>query len=138
MNRGDFKNLAEMRLREADALLRARHFSGAYYLGGYAVECALKACIAKKTRRYDFPESPNRVKECYTHDIEKLVIITGLKTELDKRKSADPEFKTSWLIALKWSAERRYEIISKQDAQALLEAIGDPNHGVLRWIRSLW
>src|SRR5438094_3909647 len=28
---------------------------GAFYLGGLAIECALKACIAKKTKRYDFP-----------------------------------------------------------------------------------
>jgi HEPN domain-containing protein len=130
--------LAELRLREAEALLRARHFSGAYYLGGYAVECALKACIARKTRRYDFPEHPNRVRECYSHDLEQLVIVAGLKAELNKGMNADPEFEKSWMLAIQWSEQRRYEFISKQDAQALLEAISDPNHGVLRWIKSLW
>jgi HEPN domain-containing protein len=32
-------------------LLEAGLYAGAYYLAGYAVECALKACIAKKTAR---------------------------------------------------------------------------------------
>lgn len=47
MNRSDFQDLAQIRLAEAAALLQAERFDGAYYLAGYAVECALKACIAK-------------------------------------------------------------------------------------------
>lgn len=31
-------------------------YDGAYYLSGYAVEWALKACIAKNVKRYDFPD----------------------------------------------------------------------------------
>lgn len=52
MNRKDLKLVAEVRLREAEALLNKRYYDGAYYLTGYAVECALKSCIAKKTKRY--------------------------------------------------------------------------------------
>jgi len=36
--------------------MQAGFFDGAYYLAGYAVECAIKACIAKGTRRYEFPD----------------------------------------------------------------------------------
>ena len=79
VNRRDFKRLAELRLREAEALLRARHFSGAYYLGGYAIECAMKACIAKKTKRYDFPPKPKSTQEYYSHDLEQLVRAANLK-----------------------------------------------------------
>lgn len=56
MNRLDFQRLAELRLSESTALLAAGFPDGAYYLAGYAMECALKACIAKRTREYDFPE----------------------------------------------------------------------------------
>jgi hypothetical protein len=45
--RRDFRTLAELRAEEARVLLRSRRQLGAYYLAGYAVECALKACIAK-------------------------------------------------------------------------------------------
>jgi HEPN domain-containing protein len=43
LNRRDFQELALVRLNEAKVLLDAGHFDGAYYLAGYAVECALKA-----------------------------------------------------------------------------------------------
>jgi HEPN domain-containing protein len=138
MNRGEFKRLAELRLREAEALLRARHFSGAYYLGGYAIECALKACIAKKTRRYDFPEPPNAVRECYSHDLIQLVRVAGLNSELEKGKSSDPKFEEYWRIVTGWSEQSRYEFTSENLARDLLEAISDPNHGVLQWVTSLW
>lgn len=66
MNRRTFQQLSATRLADARALLAARRYA-AYYLAGYAVECALKACIAKQTRRYDFPPDPRSVSRIYTH-----------------------------------------------------------------------
>ena len=49
MNRSELQQLAEIRLRDAKALLvTGENDAGAYYMAGYAVECALKAVIAKK------------------------------------------------------------------------------------------
>ena len=59
MTRNDFQRLALLRVKESRALLQRGFYKGAYYLSGYAVECALKACIAKKTQRHEFPD-----KEC--------------------------------------------------------------------------
>lgn len=56
MNRADLQNLAELRINEAKLLLDRGFYQGAYYVAGYAIECALKACIAKKTQQFDFPE----------------------------------------------------------------------------------
>jgi HEPN domain-containing protein len=61
MNRNDLRRLARIRLKEARALLEAKCLDGAYYLCGYAVECALKAGIAEVTRRSEFPDL-DRVK----------------------------------------------------------------------------
>jgi HEPN domain-containing protein len=47
VNRNGLQDLSKVRLKEATALLNLRMYDGAYYLAGYAVECALKACIAK-------------------------------------------------------------------------------------------
>jgi hypothetical protein len=47
MNRNDFQKISRLRVKEAKALLDNGYPAGAYYLMGYAVECALKACIAK-------------------------------------------------------------------------------------------
>jgi len=72
VNRYDFQKLARIRLEEAKVLLRNGKHEGCYYLCGYAVECALKACIAKRTKRYDFPDK-SMFKDAYTHDLDQLV-----------------------------------------------------------------
>jgi len=41
------QKLAEVRLKDAQALLGRKRWSGAYYLSGYVIECALKACLLK-------------------------------------------------------------------------------------------
>jgi len=45
VNRAELRQLAEDRILDAEHLLAAGRWSGAYYLAGYAVECGLKACI---------------------------------------------------------------------------------------------
>ena len=45
LTRRDFQLLADLRAREAGSLLRSRNPNGSYYLGGYAVEFALKDWI---------------------------------------------------------------------------------------------
>jgi hypothetical protein len=42
------------------------------------VECALKACIAKGTERYEFPDK-KRVDASYTHNLQELVKLAGLE-----------------------------------------------------------
>jgi HEPN domain-containing protein len=56
VDRRDLQELSKVRLKEAKALLDLGLYDGAYYLAGYAVECALKAGIAKETRRHQFPD----------------------------------------------------------------------------------
>lgn len=70
--------MSEVRLAETKSLLKGRHYDGAYYLAGYVVECGLKACIAKKTKRYDFPNKRIAI-DSYTHDLNQLVRVAGLQ-----------------------------------------------------------
>ena len=57
VTRSEFQELAEQRLVEAKALLDQGQWDGAYYLAGYAVELALKACIIKTLMATDaFPD----------------------------------------------------------------------------------
>jgi HEPN domain-containing protein len=137
VNRNDFKQLAVLRLKEARALLRDGHFSGAYYLTGYVVECGLKACLAKKTRRYDFPDKKTTV-DSYTHDLNKLLKLAGLETELEAEATADPAFGDNWTIVKDWTEESRYQINSRRAAKAIYSAVAGRNHGILRWIRRHW
>ena len=137
MNRKDFQKLTSLRLREARALLNARCYSGAYYLAGYAVECALKACIARQTQRHDFPHR-NAVRDSYTHDLVRLAQTAGVYTALDKEGDASPAFALNWTTVKDWKAESRYEVKSEDDAGGLLTAITARQHGVLKWIRQYW
>jgi HEPN domain-containing protein len=95
VNRNDFRELARVRLREAQALLQAGHYSGAYYLAGYAVECALKACIAKMTKAGDFPDLKT-VQDSYTHNLSQLAKVARLEAERDRMMAEDPVFAGSW------------------------------------------
>ena len=138
MNRADFQNLATIRLAEAQALLGSGNSSGAYYLAGYAVECALKACIAKETREHDFPPRPEAVRDMYTHDLTKLVKIAGLQNDLVSLLAADPTFNRNWLITKAWSEQARYGTFETSLANDLINAINDPAHGVLSWLQQSW
>ncbi|HML17498.1 MAG TPA: HEPN domain-containing protein, partial [Bryobacteraceae bacterium] len=132
MNREDFRKLAETRLEDAKALLEAGRFDAAYYLAGYAVECALKACISRHTREFDFP--PRSVSEYYTHDLSRLLGTSKLKNELEASFKTDEALAEYWNVVKDWKEDSRYD--SEPDAEArardLIEAISEAEHGVLQ------
>lgn len=137
MDRPEFQHLAELRLRDAVALMAAGRPEAAYYLGGYAVECALKACIASLTREHEFPDR-RRVNDSYTHDLEQLVRVAGLAKSLEARAEADPSFRENWGVVKDWAEASRYASRSLGEASGLLAAIADDDHGVLPWLREYW
>jgi len=136
MNRLDFQRLSELRLKEAKALLEAGYPEGAYDLAGYSVECALKACIAKRTREYDFPEKDS--SNFYVHDLEKLLGHAKLKSEFDLALRADPAMNTNWIVARNWSESSRYDRKTVEQAAGLLRAIEDQDGGLLQWVLKHW
>lgn len=133
MNRRDLKNLALTRLKEVELLLKNRQYSGAYYLSGYVIECALKACIAKQTQEFDSPDKKT-VMDSYTHDLEKLVKVAKLDKEL-KSILNDPNFSLRWSMVKDWSEESRYQKHNRQKAIDIYLAITDPTHGVLQGLQ---
>jgi HEPN domain-containing protein len=137
MNRIDLQKIAEVRIRESRTLLDAGFPDGAYYLAGYAVECALKACIAKRTRELDFPEK-RLVNDSHTHDLEKLLSVAELKSELDAAVQVDPSMEESRTTVQEWSETSRYEKKTVQEAARLLRAIEDKKGGLLPWIMQRW
>lgn len=64
MNRAELQRLAQERISDARVLLDARRWPAAYYLAGYAVECALKACIAKLMKSEEYPDR-NFAEKCW-------------------------------------------------------------------------
>jgi HEPN domain-containing protein len=143
MNRAGFQQLAEIRLKEAKALLAAGFPEGAYYLGGYAVECALKACIAKRTQQHDFPDK-KLVDRSYTHDLERLIDAAELSDVLKKDIANDARLDENWEIVRRWSEQSRYRLCEGEeperslDAALMIWAVESEKGGVLRWIRQSW
>ncbi len=138
MNRHDFQKLAIIRLEEAEALLKQDCYSGAYYLAGYVVECGLKACIARRTREFDFPPEKKTYDKVYSHMISSLLDVSDLKQILENKAKDDKDFEENWTIIKDWKVEKRYELIGQKDAEDLVNAIKDPKHGVLEWLKEHW
>lgn len=137
MDRKDLQSLSRIRAREAKALLDAGFHDGAFYLAGYAVECALKACIAKRTRKNEFPDK-DRVNKSYTHSLVELIRLAELRETHDARMKSDTAFRDNWLIVVSWSEDSRYLRNTAEKAQGLVNAVGNPKSGILPWLRHYW
>lgn len=138
MNRNDFQELAQVRIEETQILLDQGKSDGAYYLAGYAVECALKACICKLAKEYDLPPKAKVINDYYSHVIEALVRVAGLSLRRDADAAADKELEGNWLTVKDWSEETRYVRKTHEEARDLIAAIIDADHGVLPWIQQRW
>ncbi len=129
--------MAQVRLEDALFLLSAGKSSSAYYLAGYAVELALKVCIASLFHSDTIPDK-GFVNNVYKHDLAALLNMAGLKADFDLAMTADPDLAAAWGIATKWSEESRYSLWDPITAAALLGAISHPHHGVFQWVKTHW
>jgi hypothetical protein len=135
--RDDFQRLAAERLNDAMALLEAERFGAAYYLAGYALECALKARIALHFSEATFPDRA-LVQKVYTHSLDTLINLAGLKDEFEKARRARPGLDANWDIVQQWSEAARYGRFSRAQATELIRAIGEFNEdGVMAWLTKL-
>jgi len=134
--RREFQQLARMRLKDARVLLQSGNLEGAYYLSGLAVECAVKACIAKNTKRHDFPPNQNVVRDIYTHDLGKLIKAAGLQTALDAESNHRSSLNQSWGVVKVWNVESRY-LTKGLNARDLYKAVAGRG-GVMQWLRQRW
>lgn len=137
MNRNDLKALARARLQEAKSLFASGHHAGAYYLAGYVVECALKACIAKETKRHEFPNK-DRAQRSWSHSLPGLVQLAGLQRSLTDEINADSQFAVYWGVVKDWKPDARYISRGQKEAEELVRAISDSKHGVFKWLRTHW
>lgn len=137
MNRDLLQKLSQLRLQEAQVLFKNNEYSGAYYLAGYAVECALKSCIAKQTGLHDFPDK-KFVIECHTHDLSKLVKLAQLDESRITQMQHDPLFAQNWAITIDWSETSRYVVIGEVQASQLLKSINPHDGGILQWLHQYW
>jgi hypothetical protein len=139
VNRLELRQLAEDRLLDAKLLLDGGRWSGAYYLAGYAMECGLKACVLAFVERTGEIFRDKRFSEkCFTHQIEDLLKLSGLKDAHNVSMGSNASFVGFWGVAKDWSELARYQQKTEREAKELYEAITDGTDGVLQWIRLYW
>jgi hypothetical protein len=143
--------MAEERVKDAKALLDGGRWEFAYYAAGYAVECALKACLLARMihTAWVFQEKWE-AKVCLTHEFGKLNDLAGMRDELNTKLAASAvaaaavggppggAFAGYWGTALSWKVESRYQPRTEAEARGLYEAISQDPDGVLPWIKNFW
>jgi hypothetical protein len=64
--------------------------------------------------------------------------LAGLSQALEQSTRHDPELAINWSTILQWSEASRYEIMGKLKSVEMVNAVADPNHGVLQWLKQHW
>lgn len=120
ISRKELRSVARARLRDAQVLLRAKRLDGAFYLGGYAVEVALKARICRTLRWAGFPDAASEfqgLQSLKTHDLEILLRLSGLDAKIKAKYLAE------WSAVLNWNPEKRYQPVGKLTAQQAIDMV---------------
>jgi hypothetical protein len=138
LNRKILQTLAESRLEEGRILLANNQWTGAYYLTGLSVECALKACLARAVKEHDYPDK-KFVNGMYQHDLQSLMgldaaLLAALKVDI----ALDARLEANWKTVKDWDDEKRYDIVEEQEAKGLYAAAAEAGSGVMPWIRGKW
>src|SRR5579863_8456915 len=131
MMREEFQRLADLRVEEAAVLAANGKEQGAYYLAGLAVECALKACISKRTKQHQYP--PRNTTQYYEHKLDVLLELAELEDQLDKESKGNPAFKQNWGVVRDWKVDTRYEAAGLRGSEMVV-AVSSID-GVLQWLK---
>jgi hypothetical protein len=84
-----------------------------------------------------FPER-RYSEQCWTHDLERLVALSGLTASLAADMTRAPDLAKNWGITKDWEESSRYARMTKIDAENLYPAIVDKPHGVFSWLKKHW
>ena len=134
LNRDTLRTLAKNRLEEARVLLENSLWTGAYYMTGLAIECALKAILAQTIQQYDLPDK-NFINRLYTHKLNELAQLdAALWHQLQTDMKGNVNVQGNWETVILWESESRYEIINEADARSLYKAATEPGTGIMEWI----
>lgn len=139
MNRAELRALAQDRIDDAAILLTNGRWAAAYYLAGYAVECALKACILAFVEQTGAIFRDKRFSEkCFTHNLEDLLRLANLEADLGLAIQANAALDTYWEVVKDWTEISRYQPKGEPAARALYEAITHNPDGVFLWLQKHW
>jgi HEPN domain-containing protein len=137
-NPQDIQDLADLRLREATGLINIGFPDAAFYLAGYAAELYLKAKICENLKLpnfYDQYATDNNLSATFlTHDLERLLLLSGSLLEFEADIKANISFRLDWERLLSWSETSIYDL---EGSHSLVEAIDFINavKNLKEWIK---
>jgi len=137
LKRTDLQSIAQAKVDDAHLPFQNGRFSNSYYLAGYAIEIALKACIAAQISAETIPDK-DILRKVLNHEFPVLVGLAGLATALKEQQDSDSLFAANWAIVSEWKPDVRYESTDSTAAQQMLSALTDAASGVLQWIKLYW
>jgi hypothetical protein len=113
-------------------------WTGAYYLTGLGVECALKSSLAAAVKEHDFPDK-DFVNAMYVHNLEKLFKLNGaLWAALQVDMKVDSTLNVNWSTVKDWDDGKRYSLVEELEARAMYDATTETKFGIVEWIRRRW
>ena len=125
-------------LRDAHILFAKKRYASAYYIAGYAVECAIKVCIAEQFKRNTIPDK-KIVNATYTHDFERLLKTAGIFDDLKRDIGINNNLFANWNVVKDWGPEVRYSVsLPRLSVRDLIDAIESQQDGVLQWLKRHW
>ncbi len=143
------QKLAHQRLADAAVLVATDQPDTAFYLAGYAIECALKAAVCRTLDQDDFYQSDRTNKgnryvqdrvfrEFKTHNYSDLLVLSGLSTKFERACLDDLQIDSAWsfIEQTRWSEQSRYELGTKtiDIASAFTNAV----ELIVLWISKHW
>jgi len=118
----ELERIARARLDDAKVLLTAGRFDGAAYLGGYAVEVALKSRICRTLSWQEFPSTGGEFqayRSFQTHELDVLLRLSGQEARIKDNHFA------LWNAVAAWKVESRYNVVGtaeQPDATTMIHA----------------
>lgn len=138
MTGDDFKRISQLRTEDALVLLQQKRYAAAYYIVGYAVECAFKVVICRRVKPNEFP-AKNFSHQVYTHELTNLRRLAGLEDDMENEFTSNPKLNANWNLVKTWDEESRYsESFDEPQAKEMFEAVTDLEHGVLACISKFY
>jgi hypothetical protein len=134
------RELVDQKLKDADILVANRRYASAIYIGGYALELALKLKVCKIFKfGQGFPENKAefifyqnsvksqpllagtiiQIKDIKNHDLDKLLFYSGVEYQIRLN------FLNEWNLVVAWDPEMRYKLqkVLKREATNNIKAI---------------
>ena len=138
----ELRKIADNHLKAAELSFAAGLYENAIYVGGYCIECLLKAKICdhlELDHLFDpIFEKKEMAKQFKTHDLVTLLYLAGFKKKLLTEQASNLDLSSYWdYLCKNWSEQVRYDIIgckTRDEAEFFLEAINHPLNGVKQWI----